>query len=301
MSDKLTRTMQSRLLYLFTRTPLHVGAGASVGAIDQPIQRERHTGFPIIPGTALKGVLADDYLARNEDGSLAKDESGKPYRAPAGRLIFGDERTAQENAPSGSVSFGEAKLLAFPVRSGRGCFAWLISPLVVKRWSRDAGLNGIPSIPNPVGNQAWLDESTLGQKAIFEDYTFICQGSFPNDDAKGKWLGALQNTISSDPVWRDCCAKHLALVSDEALAHFAHTASDVAQHVKIDDISGTAADRALFNQENVPSETLFYAPLVELRPNILGQLKVPPIVQIGGDATTGLGYCTTELTKEIKQ
>ena len=29
----------SRILYLFTRTPLHVGAGASVGAIDQPIQR----------------------------------------------------------------------------------------------------------------------------------------------------------------------------------------------------------------------------------------------------------------------
>ena len=41
----------SRILYLFTRTPLHVGAGASVGAIDQPIQRERHTGFPVIPAS----------------------------------------------------------------------------------------------------------------------------------------------------------------------------------------------------------------------------------------------------------
>ena len=43
-----------RILYLFTRTPLHVGAGASVGAIDQPIIRERHTGFPVIPATSLK-------------------------------------------------------------------------------------------------------------------------------------------------------------------------------------------------------------------------------------------------------
>ena len=51
--------MTSRLLYLFTRTPLHVGAGASVGAIDQPIVRERPTGLPIIPGSSLKGVLAD--------------------------------------------------------------------------------------------------------------------------------------------------------------------------------------------------------------------------------------------------
>ena len=51
--------MKSKILYLFTRTPLHVGAGASVGAIDQPIIRERRTGFPIIPASSLKGTFAD--------------------------------------------------------------------------------------------------------------------------------------------------------------------------------------------------------------------------------------------------
>jgi len=60
--------MQTRILYLFTRTPLHVGAGSSVGAIDQPIVRERHTGFPIIPGSAIKGVLADAWNDGLEDG-----------------------------------------------------------------------------------------------------------------------------------------------------------------------------------------------------------------------------------------
>ena len=40
------RTMnETKILYLCARAPLHVGAGASVGAIDQPIQRERHTGW----------------------------------------------------------------------------------------------------------------------------------------------------------------------------------------------------------------------------------------------------------------
>ncbi|HNW40428.1 MAG TPA: RAMP superfamily CRISPR-associated protein, partial [Opitutaceae bacterium] len=53
--------MTTKLLYLFTRTPLHVGAGSSVGAIDQPIIRERHTGFPIIPGSSLKGSFADHW------------------------------------------------------------------------------------------------------------------------------------------------------------------------------------------------------------------------------------------------
>lgn len=104
----------SRILYLFTRTPLHVGAGASVGAIDQPIQRERHTGFPVIPGSALKGVLADGYLAED-----------RKARSEAGRRIFGHENPEAEAARSGSVSFGEAKLLAFPVRSAKGCFAWI--------------------------------------------------------------------------------------------------------------------------------------------------------------------------------
>ena len=53
--------MIQRNLLIFTRTPLHVGAGSSVGAIDQPIQRERHTGFPIIPGSSLKGCFADQW------------------------------------------------------------------------------------------------------------------------------------------------------------------------------------------------------------------------------------------------
>jgi CRISPR/Cas system CMR subunit Cmr4 (Cas7 group RAMP superfamily) len=51
--------MNSKILTIFTRTPLHVGTGSSVGAIDQPVIRERHTRIPIIPGSALKGVLAD--------------------------------------------------------------------------------------------------------------------------------------------------------------------------------------------------------------------------------------------------
>ena len=45
--------------FLFTRTPLHVGAGQSVGYADLPIQREPHTRIPIVPGSSFKGVLAD--------------------------------------------------------------------------------------------------------------------------------------------------------------------------------------------------------------------------------------------------
>src|SRR5512136_2773649 len=100
--------MKQQVLYLFTRTPLHVGAGSSVGAIDQPIVRERHTGFPVIPGTSLKGVLRD---------TATRDEQTKAHVD----AIFGEGYgSGSENFSAGRVAFGEAKVLAFPVRSAKG-------------------------------------------------------------------------------------------------------------------------------------------------------------------------------------
>ena len=269
--------MQTKTLYLFTRTPLHVGAGSSVGAIDQPIQRERHTGFPVIPGSSLKGVLAEgaEYLA---------DRKGT--RTETGRVIFGHEKTDDKESKSGGVSFGEAKLLAFPIRSAKGCFAWLTCPMVLQRWARATG-TALDNLPTPVGYQSCHKDSVLGAKAIFEDYAFTRLGDFPQS--------ALLADLIADPVWKNAAADHLALVSNDAFSHFALTACEVAQHVKIDDESGTAAGGALFNQENVPSETLFYATLTEVRTGVLQQLAIPPVLQIGGDSTTGLGFCTAEL------
>ena len=274
--------MTKKILYLFTRTPLHVGAGSSVGAIDQPIVRERHTGFPVIPGSAIKGVLADGYLA---------DESGKRQRTSAGKSIFGEDDTRKENAQSGSVSFGEAKLLAFPIRSLKGCFAWLVSPLTLLRWARETGAK-IGELPASIGaDEAYGDAATLGinGQAVFEDYPLTVKAPFPTT-ALEALVGACD-----DELWKHHVRARLVLVNDDMLGHFARTACEVAQHVRIDDATGTAAGGALFNQENVPAETLFYAPLTELRDGALMQLVVPPVLQIGGDGTTGLGFCTTEV------
>ena len=289
---------ESKILYLFTRTPLHVGSGASVGAIDQPVQRERHTGFPIIPGTALKGVLADNHLQRDNDGQLMKDGSGRALRTQVGRILFGKqdhEIGKDESGQAGAISFGEAKLLAFPVRSGCGCFAWLTSPLALLRWQRDANYADLPNLPSPTSGEACFDPQTIGHNghALFEDYVFR-QHAQP---IPAEWLAALERAqVETETVWRKLCRQHLALVSDETLSLFARTACEVAQHVRIDDETGTAADSALFNQENVPAETLFYASLTELYPGALAKLPIPSVLQIGGDGTTGLGFVSTHLS-----
>lgn len=128
--------MTTKILTLFTRTPLHVGAGASVGAIDQPIIRERHTGFPIIPGSSLKGVLADlwhaDTVTTPRDN--AKPKSTRDLTKDITWLFGSDTDSA---ASAGALSFGEARLLAFPIRSARGSFAWLTSPTLLARAARD--------------------------------------------------------------------------------------------------------------------------------------------------------------------
>lgn len=123
--------MQQKTLYIFTRTPLHVGAGSSVGAVDQPIQRERHTGFPTIPRSSIKGVLRD--AVRRDEELKAKED-----------VIFGKPDEA------GRLAVGEAKVLVFPVRSARGSFAFATCQLALERFRREyASLSnaGLPAEP----------------------------------------------------------------------------------------------------------------------------------------------------------
>jgi CRISPR-associated protein Cmr4 len=275
----------SRILYLFTRTPLHVGAGASVGAIDQPIQRERHTGFPIIPGSSLKGVLRD---------TAARDDEFKAHVD----AIFG----VQDNA--GRVSIGEAKILAFPVRSAKGSFAFATCPLALERFQRDHGGLGALKVPPEPEDMKCLAGDTVtisrnGQTGVvLEEYRFNRAagdaGKFP-----GEWETALLNLLD-DPVWQAGKGRFV-LLSNGDFAHFVKTACEISQHVAIDPQKGTAKRGALFNLEAVPAEALFFAPLTSLaRAN--GELDKladlftrKPMLQFGGDGTTGLGFCTVKL------
>ena len=131
--------MKQKLLYLFTRTPLHVGAGTSVGAIDQPIIRERHTGFPVIPGTSLKGVLRD---TATRDDKIEPDVDA----------IFGEGfGSGSKDFSAGRVSFGEAKLLVQRAAAGQSAtrWPWNASRANVATWARSR----FP--PNPRTWNAW--------------------------------------------------------------------------------------------------------------------------------------------------
>ena len=268
-----------------------------MGAIDQPIVRERHTGFPIIPGSAIKGVMADGALVQ-KDGKVKTDEKGRAFRTDDGIALYGrqDHEVNEKEGKghkSGDISIAEAKLLAFPVRSAKGCFAWVTSPMILERWMRDTGKTA--SLPEtlPGGLQIFgdadtlaLENQTLGGTVVLEDYAFDLKDAF----APGTEFAP----AVSDTLWSKLRAQHLCLISDDMMAHFARNACEVAQHVSISDATGAADSGKLFNQENVPAETLFYSVFTELRSGAFEKLTAPNVLQIGGDATTGHGFCTAQ-------
>ncbi len=269
--------MTTQILTLFTRTPLHVGAGSSVGAIDQPVIRERHTRFPVIPGSSIKGVLAD----------LWNDPESPKTRSEKASILFGSDDS--NNARAGTLLIGEGRLLAFPVRAAKGCFAWLTCPLALNRFMRDSGKPF--AVPAPAEEEVFTASSD--SKVVFEEYPLTVKG--PLDAAL---VAALQG-ICDDDVWKALPAK-LAVVCDELFSYFAENACEVAQHIRVDDEKGVVANGALFNQENVPSECLFYSVVQGKDEAALPALqaglgKCANLLQVGADATTGLGWCTAKM------
>jgi CRISPR-associated protein Cmr4 len=325
--------MKKHLLTLYTRTPLHVGSGTSVDVVDLPIMRERITGFPVIPATSLKGVLLQHARETFANGKYARS----PEIPDEAKLLFGAIEGEGENQRSnaGCVQIMEAKILAFPVRSLAGCFAWLTCPTALERFQRDTGVlkdaNGEPlSIPQPAKDSVIVPgDSQLtvpGQPlVVFEEYALATQ---TDDGTKLQAVAKALKKICADPLWSESLSKRLAIVHDENFQHFVTTCTEVVTRIAINPetrtVKGSAGEGggALFNQENVPCETLFYSVLTVLPPRrkpdgdpsnppdpsaLFAQLlpaENPPILQIGGDETTGHGLCETkriELNQEVKQ
>ncbi len=294
--------MNTKLMSIFTRTPLHVGCGSSVGAVDQPVSRERHTRFPVIPGSSLKGVLADLWLEVGKDVEIETDKKGNTnyvrIKDSDARKILGDN-SSDNDASAGSLLIGEGKLLAFPVRSAKHCFAWITCPLVLKRFAADKRLTAL-GVPEKVENgKAMAPEGLrINGSVVFEEYPLASLQPVPQSiiDEFAK--------ISGEPTWKDEVKDRLAIVSDEMFAYFAENACEIANHNRIDDVSGVVANGALFSQENVPSETMFYAVFNSRNVDDFTKLEEKlkdenNLLQIGADMTTGLGWCSVEM-KEVE-
>lgn len=172
----------ARPFFMVVETPLHAGSGTELGIVDMPIQRERHTDFPKVEASGLKGCIRGAYeemsviedakykligsgsakklkntfknydledvwvVKKKKDGKeveeIQKDKDGN-------KLIKFNEAISlafgpeEGDAHAGALGFTDARLLLFPVKSMRGVFAWITCPKVLDRFKRDLELAGI--------------------------------------------------------------------------------------------------------------------------------------------------------------
>ena len=149
--------------FLFTATcysPLHAGTGQSIGKVDLPIQREKHTGYPCVYGSSLKGALRQ-FCTYN---GMGPDDV---------KSIFGDE---DSNSSAGGAIFTDLKILFFPVRASVDSFKWVISQKVVDRYKREredilkvGGTLDVSATSELIENPGNFDAD---QHIILEDFIF---------------------------------------------------------------------------------------------------------------------------------
>ncbi len=288
-------------VFLYAVSPVHMGAGQAVDVIDNPIQRERHTQHPCFAGSGIKGAVRHSYAA------LGGSE------ADIALLLGPDSGSSQLHA--GALSFGDAQMLALPVRSLKGGYVYATCPQALARAQRLLALTGAaanwPAVN--VGDGACLTNNPAlrsSDKLHLEAFEYTAKDS---NDLKLIAADIAQRALPKDDAYqffRDKLANDLVLLSDTDFGYFAKNAMLVEPHVRINHETGTADDGGLFYTENLPPESLLIAPLMasqtrsgkkeehlqaeevfaKIRPLLHGKL-----LQIGGDATTGRGLVIATL------
>ena len=315
---------QANPLFLIVETPLHAGSGSDLGIVDLPIQREKHTDYPKIEASGLKGSIRKIFDTQAEKSQI--------------ELVFGPE---DGDLHAGALGFTDARLLLFPVKSVKGVFAWITCPAVLERFKHDLAIcqpsidfvDNLPNANTVTSNRGLIvkDEGN-DKKIVLEEYTFTVN---PDNkcDAVAKWIS--ENVLpAADPsydYWRDKVKKDIVVLSNDDFRDFVTLSTEVIARTKIDSQTGIVAKGALWYEEYLPTDSILYS-LVLTTPVFLKvddeadekekkgifyvdkgvdknrieaekvmkffADKLPGIIQIGGNATIGKGIVRTHVYQQ---
>jgi CRISPR-associated protein Cmr4 len=289
-------------VFLYAVSPVHMGAGQAIGVIDNPIQRERHTNHPCFAGSGIKGAVRHSWRALGGDESLLT------------KLLGPDADTSELHA--GAVSFGDAQLVLFPVRSLKGGYVYATCPTALERAKRLLRLIGIgvkwPELAPPKEGECWVSNADLlsNNKLHLEAFEYTAQVSQELSElAQDLAAKALPHDVGYT-FFAEKIKSDMVVLSDTDFAYFAEHATLVEPHVRIDNETGTADGGGLFYTENLPPEALLLAPLMASQTRTGRKedwedaagvmLKIKNVIdgkllQIGGDATTGRGLVVAKV------
>lgn len=288
-------------VFFYAVSPVHLGAGSMLGVIDNPIQRERHTHHPCFAGSGIKGAVRHGFEAIGGDRTLID-------------RLFGPE-SGSSDLHAGAVSFGDAQLVALPVRSLRNGYVYATCPQALGRAQRLLNLIGLPvgwRIPEVAEGHCILANPELlaNDRLHLEAFEYEARISA---DLPELTRDLASKALLQDPAhafFRDKLTRDLVILSDTDFGYFAENATVVEPHVRIDSDTGSADDGGLFYTENLPPESILLAPLMASQTRtgrkedamdaagvmlMLRNLLDNRLIQIGGDATTGRGLVTVRI------
>lgn len=292
---------------LYAETPVHPGSGSTTGSIDLPVQRERHTGLPLIQGTSLKGVFRDLARQKSERQGKALDQKIS--------VVFGPD-ARQGDLHGGCLAFTDARLLLFPVRSLEGVFVWATCPFILERLARDlasARISGfaIPSVAVADRQAVTGAQSPLQDPLVLEEYDFTLETSATDEKAHVNTVAQhLQKFLPDLQAYKPYAQRlttHLAVLSNNDFTHLVTTATEVVTRIKLNEQKTTTGGGGnMWVEEFLPSDCLFYTLALMMYPragkgstgiekpaDVLTFLATdisPTIIQVGGDETVGRGW-----------
>jgi CRISPR-associated protein Cmr4 len=283
------------VLYIYTETPMHVGTGSGLGAVDMPIQREKHTQYPLIQASGVKGALRDTAEIR-----LGRDTDEGKTNITA---IFGAASGNAGEDHAGAMSPSDARILCFPTRALKGVFVWITSPIVLERYKQETGQTlsiDIPQFDDNDDDPTVLTSSTqtlVNQQVMLEEFTYKAK----QDDIANAWATHLAEKLYPDGgYWHNRLKSHLIILPDSEFRDFVRYSTDIVTRIHIDDTKKTVMDGQLFTQELLPADSLLYS-VVNITDSrskhkmgasdVFAALKdaIKTRIQIGADETVGRG------------
>lgn len=285
--------MNGLVIGLLAETAVHPGAGQTGGAIDLPVAREATTGYPVIPGSSLKGTLRSRVEA-DWDSKESEGDGVKPSVE-----IFGSTEGA------GTVLVTDARLALLPVRSLQGPFLWVTCPYILERLLRDLEMAGFSREELPSASIITVNVGeALTAQAV--SVLFLEELSFEvrQDVECIQQISDLLRPLVRHEVVQKRLPKQLVVISDTEFAHFAAYGLPVHARNVLDEHK---LSQNLWYEEVVPPETLFYAlllprggdrtPLEKLKKFFAER----PYLQVGGNETVGQGWCAVTVYEPVEQ
>ena len=286
--------MQTKIFHLHAMSALHVGTGQGVGVVDLPIARAKATNLPLVPGSALKGVLRDEAAQQWKlDGQQIKS-------------LFGPDNTV-EDSHAGALALGDAHLLLLPIRSFAGTVAYATCPFILRRYARDhnaeipvVGL--VKSETAAVTNNSMLYVDKAETKLALEDLD-LSANTVESVDQWADYIAAqlYPDGVSQAEDWRKQMTQRFVILPDDIFSFLADTATEVRMRIRLDRQTRMVQNGALWSEENLPAEAVLWGVMgigaardksgaseEEMAKLVRNQELA---LQIGGKHTVGRGLC----------